>query len=122
MVAGGDIVDEKALAARFGEKLRALRLARGLVQEDVGAWFNMRKSTVSQWESGRLPHPAVIAELARRFGVSTDYLLELSDVAALAGAPASRVAEEPADYLPREARERIEEFTELMRLKYGKKQ
>ncbi len=115
-------MNERDLAAVFGEKLRALRLAHGLVQEDVGAWFNMRKSTVSQWESGRLPHPAVIAELARRFGVSADYLLGLSDIAEPAGAPPSRVAEKPADYLPREAWERIEEFTELMRLKYGKKQ
>lgn len=114
-------MDENELAARFGEKLRALRLAHGLVQEEVGAWFNMRKSTVSQWESGRLPHPAIIAELARRFGVSADYLLGLSDTLTPAAPPVTRCAEETADYLPREAYERIEEFKELMRLKYGQK-
>ncbi len=115
-------MDENDLAGQFGKRLRALRLAHGLVQEDIGAWFNMRKSTVSQWESGRLPHPAVIAELARRFRVSADYLLGLSDILPSAAPAVTRCAEEPADYLPREAQERIEEFKELMRLKYGKKQ
>lgn len=114
-------MDENKVSVQFGKRLRDLRTERGLVQEDIGAWFNMRKSTVSQWESGRIPHPTIIVELARRFRVSADYLLGLSDIRLSAESLTSRVAEEPADYLPREARERIEEFKELMRLKYGKK-
>jgi len=100
----------------FGQRLRDLREEYGLVQQDVGSWFNMRKSTVSQWESGRLPHPTIIAELARRFRVSADYLLGLSNLRAPATAQRSN-----ADDLPPEALDRIEEFKELMRLKYTKK-
>ncbi len=114
-------MDENNLAVKFGKRLRHLRLERGLVQEDIGAWFNMRKSTVSQWESGRIPHPTIIAELARRFHVSADYLLGLSDTLAPAFPSVTLCAEESADYLPREAQERIEEFKELLRLKYGHK-
>lgn len=59
----------------FGQRLRDLREERGLNQETVGEWFTMKKSTVSQWESGRLPHASIIAELAKKFNVTTDYLL-----------------------------------------------
>ncbi len=92
-------MDETTLGTVFGKRLRELRGEHGLVQEDIGGWFNMRKSTVSQWESGRLPHPTIIAALARRFRVSADYLLGLSDIRLPADTLAGRVAEQPADYL-----------------------
>lgn len=63
----------------FGARLKALRDARGLDQQEIGNLFNMGKSTVSQWESGRLPHPTIIARLATFFDVSADYLLGLSN-------------------------------------------
>jgi len=44
-------------------------------QEDVVSLFKMQKSTVSHWESGRLPHPTIIVQLADYFNVTTDYLL-----------------------------------------------
>lgn len=59
----------------FGQRLKHLRETNNLFQEDVGEWFKMRKSTVSQWESGRLPHATIITELAERFNCTTDYLL-----------------------------------------------
>jgi Predicted transcriptional regulators len=114
-------MNENKLGVQFGKRLRALRNEHGLVQEDIGGWFNMRKSTVSQWESGRMPHPAIITELARRFQVSADYLLGLSDIRLPADTFLTKCAEQPAEYLPSEALERIEEFKELMRLKYNHK-
>ena len=107
----------------FGKRLRELREEKGLLQEDVGNWFNMRKSTVSQWESGRLPHATIIVELAKRLNVSTDYLLGIAtdrkqhNISPIA----THQAEKTIDDLPSEAIERIEEFKELMRIKYGKK-
>jgi transcriptional regulator with XRE-family HTH domain len=59
----------------FGSRLKALREAKALRQEDVGDLFKMKKSTVSQWESGRLPHATIISELASYFDVTVDYLL-----------------------------------------------
>lgn len=55
-----------------------LREEQGLLQENVGSWFNMGKSTISQWKSGRLPHAIIIIEISKRFNVTTDYLLGLS--------------------------------------------
>ena len=63
----------------FGKRLKELRENRGLFQEDVGEWFQMKKSTVSQWESGRFPHATIITKLAQKFNVTTDYLLGVSD-------------------------------------------
>ncbi|MDF2857249.1 MAG: transcriptional regulator, family [Neobacillus sp.] len=105
----------------FGKRLKKLRDDRGLYQEDIGEWFNMRKSTVSQWESGRLPHASIIAQLARKFNVATDYLLGLSDNERSVETIAAHRTDDLMNDLPPEALERIEEFKELMRLKYGKK-
>lgn len=93
-------MDDTTLGALFGKRLHDLRAEHRLTQQEVGGWFDMRKSTVSQWEGGRLPHPTIIAALARRFGVSADFLLGLSEARRPADGPVGRVAEEPADYRP----------------------
>ena len=46
----------------FGEKLQALRKARGWSQEELATQINVSRQALSKWESGA-------------FGVSTDYLL-----------------------------------------------
>lgn len=46
----------------FGKRLRELREEYGLLQENVGNWFSMGKSNISQWESGKLPHATIIIE------------------------------------------------------------
>lgn len=70
---------ENATNIIFGQRLKKMREDHNLYQEDVGEWFKMQKSTVSQWENGRLPHATIIVELAKKFGCTTDYLLGLSD-------------------------------------------
>ena len=57
---------EGATFKAFGDRLRALRVKHGLNQEDIGSWFGMGKSTVSGWESGRIPHGTILAEIATR--------------------------------------------------------
>jgi transcriptional regulator with XRE-family HTH domain len=104
----------------FGKRLRELREEHGLLQENVGNWFSMGKSTISQWESGRLPHATIIIELSKRFNVTTDYLLGLS--------PNKRNIERASDHhidpiqdLPEEARKSLEEFKKFLFEKYGLK-
>ncbi len=63
------------LSLIFGQRLKELREQRNYTQEDIGSWFNMGKSTVSQWESGRIPHATILVKLASKLGVSIDYLL-----------------------------------------------
>ncbi len=101
----------------FGERLREKRMEFGLKQEEVARWFKMKKSAVSQWESGRLPHATIIIELARRFNVTTDWLLGCDTNQITPPVP---ITAKPPDDLPPEAIRSIEEYIELMRLKYKK--
>lgn len=101
----------------FGERLKQKRIEFGLKQEEVGSWFTMKKSTVSQWENGRLPHATIIIELARRFSVTTDWLLGCDNNKITSSVS---VTAKPSDDLPPEAIRSIEEYIELIRLKYKK--
>lgn len=65
----------------FGERLRELRLKRGLTQEALAKRLGFVKSTISQWESGnRVPSEDVLRQIAEIFGVSVDYLIGYSDI------------------------------------------
>lgn len=60
----------------FGEKLQALRRARGLSQEQLAEQMGVSRQAVSKWElNTALPDTGNVLELARLFQVSTDYLL-----------------------------------------------
>ena len=66
----------------FGEKLQALRKARGWSQEELATQINVSRQALSKWESGAsVPDTENVVALSRLFGVSTDYLLkdELED-------------------------------------------
>ena len=60
----------------FGERLKELRLERGLRQDDIGKILNVGKSTISQWENNvHMPDLESVSKLASYFNVSIDYLL-----------------------------------------------
>ena len=60
----------------FGEKLQALRKARGWSQEELAGRIHVSRQTLSKWESGgAVPDTENVIALSRLFGVSTDYLL-----------------------------------------------
>lgn len=60
----------------FGEKLQALRKARGWSQEELAGRIHVSRQTLSKWESGgAVPDTENIVALSRLFGVTTDYLL-----------------------------------------------
>jgi transcriptional regulator with XRE-family HTH domain len=57
-------------------RVRELRLSRGMTQEDLGKILNVQKSAVSKYEKGRVPlGEDVLSKIAAHFGVSTDYVL-----------------------------------------------
>ncbi|MBP2629513.1 MAG: helix-turn-helix domain protein [Firmicutes bacterium] len=68
-----------SLSQVFGQRLKQLRENKNYTQEEVGDWFNMGKSTVSQWENGRIPHATILDILASKLGVTIDYLLGRTD-------------------------------------------
>lgn len=61
----------------MGERIRALRLARGLTQDEF-AWMigpTVRKQNVSDWERGtRRPGTKLIARIAQEMGTTPAYI------------------------------------------------
>lgn len=63
----------------LNENIKKLRIARGVSQVELGAALNVTKQCVSNWENDNIqPSVEMLVKLAEYFGVSTDYLLDLS--------------------------------------------
>ncbi len=62
----------------FGEKLKAIRVKRGISQSQLAEKIRVTSGAVSAYEnSTRRPSYEVLVRIARYFDVSTDYLLGL---------------------------------------------
>lgn len=60
----------------LGQKLQGLRRERGWTQEELAGKLDVSRQALSRWESdSALPDTKNVVQLARIFGVSTDYLL-----------------------------------------------
>ena len=60
----------------FGDRVRALRLAKGLNQKQLALQLNVTPSVISAYENGfRYPSYDVLIKLAAVFSTTTDYLL-----------------------------------------------
>lgn len=58
------------------ERLRELRLKRGMTQKYVALTLGVKGPSVSNWESGKTtPTTENVAALAKLYNVSVDYLL-----------------------------------------------
>ena len=62
-------------------RLKDIREDADVTQKTVADYLNIRQNTYSQYENGQrqLPNEALI-KLALFFNVSTDYILELTDI------------------------------------------
>lgn len=61
---------------RFGEKLKQLRMRRGMSQEHLALELGVSRQAISRWELGEVvPDTANVLRVSQLFGVSTDYLL-----------------------------------------------
>lgn len=64
----------------FGEKLKELRLEKGLSQRKLGEIIGVCNQTVSFWETGsREPDLDALIKISNYFEVSVDYLLGRED-------------------------------------------
>ncbi len=64
----------------FKDRLKELRIERGVTQEEVGKVVNTSKMAVSHWEKGHSePSIAQLILLTEFFGVSADYLIGKND-------------------------------------------
>lgn len=65
---------------KFQDRLRELRLERGVTQEQIAKLVNMSKMAVSHWERGNSePSIEQLKILADFFDVSIDYLVGYAD-------------------------------------------
>ena len=65
----------------LGERLKELRVEKGISQKNLAEIFNIARSTLSQYESNqRTPSDEIKVKLSEYFNVSLDYLLGKSDV------------------------------------------
>lgn len=65
---------------KFRERLKELRLEKGLTQKQLAENIGSVQSAVYYWENGqRIPSALSIIAIAKFFGVSADYLLGLED-------------------------------------------
>jgi len=62
------------------KRIRDLREDRDISQQQMAKHLNISQSTYSRYESGYLDVPSeVLIKLAQYYGVSTDYILDISD-------------------------------------------
>ena len=73
----GDMEEEIMGTKRaFGERLRAIRTARGLTQEELAGVFKVSSVMISKYESGlNFPETELLIAMANYFGVTVDGLL-----------------------------------------------
>ena len=70
------VFDEKS----FREKLKDLRVEKGLTKVKLAKDLNVKESTITRWENGnRIPTLPYLCRIAIYFNVSTDYLLGLEN-------------------------------------------
>lgn len=65
----------------FPKRLRGLIKCKGVTFDTLAEAFDTTRQTVSNWQAGStVPDAISISVIANYFGVTTDYLLGLSDV------------------------------------------
>lgn len=73
---------------KIGENIRALRLQKGLTQEQVAQQLGVTYQAVSKWENGtNTPDIGLLPEIAALFGVTIDALFHQDAASPLAGLP-----------------------------------
>ena len=64
----------------FAERLKDLRLEKELSQRELAKLVNLSHTAILRWENQtRVPNAEAVVALAKFFGVTTDYLLGLTD-------------------------------------------
>jgi DNA-binding XRE family transcriptional regulator len=65
---------------KFRERLRELRIEKGLKQSELGTALNTTDDTIYSWEKGRSePSIEMIVKICAFFEVTADYLLGIID-------------------------------------------
>ena len=64
----------------LGNQIKSLRKARRITQTELAAQVGVTKQSVSNWENDNIqPSIDMLCKIAKYFGCTTDYLLELDN-------------------------------------------
>ncbi len=65
----------------LGEKIKSLRIAKGISQEKLAQYLNVSFQAVSKWEnSSTYPDITLLPEISRFFGITVDELLQTEKI------------------------------------------
>lgn len=63
-----------------GQRIRELRVIKGMTQEQLANAINIGMRSISRYENGEcIPKGEIVKALDQYFGVSTDYILGITD-------------------------------------------
>ena len=83
--------------SELGDTLRAAREAKGMTQVALAAYFNISKSAVNQWESGKnIPDQRKIAALAEKLELDPALLVRLAGLPAPGGSAQATMSPIPS--------------------------
>jgi len=107
------------MSKQFGDRLKELRMEKGLTQEELAKIFNTGKASISHYESNRrIPDANTIVKYATFFNVTVDYILGKSDIRN----PyyKSECANDKIDLseFPEEIIQQIKDYVEFLKEKY----
>ncbi|MEH7239922.1 XRE family transcriptional regulator [Bacillus thuringiensis] len=81
----------------FGQRLKALRLEKGMTQQQLADFLDIEKSNISRFESGKQsPSSDNRIKMAKLFNVSVDYMLGLSEHKSLDKEKSDKISKEAA--------------------------
>jgi transcriptional regulator with XRE-family HTH domain len=104
------------------ERLKQLRKSKGLSLKKLGTILGVSESTVSLYESGhREPDFRTLKNMADYFNVTTDYLLERTDIENLYDDEGTVTGHDEREAFTEEELEEIENFKEYVISKRKKK-
>ena len=65
----------------MAERIKELRIAAGLTQEELGEKLGLQKSAIAKYENGRVENikRSTIQAMAQLFGVKPSYILDFDD-------------------------------------------
>lgn len=102
----------------FKKRLRLLRKKYGVTQQTLADALNLSSSTIGMYEQGRRdPDTETICALAKFFGVTTDYLLGISETPKYSFKPESLSLLCEIEELSDSSKEYLREYIRLLKLK-----
>ncbi len=100
----------------LSQKLKELRLNKGLTQIEFAKTFNIANGTVGNWETGkRQPDYETLSRIADFYDVTVDYLLGRNDTTPVANITAETIGEIQAayDHAPEEIKAAVRKLLDV---------